>query len=81
MEEEKDMARCFFTSWAQLWCEEFRAARKAYLLATDCHAPNEYRVNGPLSMMAEFHWAYDVKPGQRMWRPKDERVELWGSEE
>ncbi len=44
---------------------------------SDVHAPPKWRVNGPLSNMPEFYEAFDVKPGQPMYRPDNERVHIW----
>jgi len=36
-----------------------------------------YRVLGVLSNMPEFYQAYDVKPGDGMYRPDTVRVKIW----
>ena len=39
--------------------------------------PNEYRVNGPLTNMAEFHQAFNITDGCKMWKGVGERVDIW----
>ena len=46
-------------------------------LITDPHSPGEYRVDGPLMNLAEFHKAFDVKEGDRMYAKEEERVSIW----
>jgi putative endopeptidase len=46
-------------------------------VATDPHSPSEFRVNGPLSNMAEFAKAFGCKQGDAMVRPDSARIEIW----
>jgi putative endopeptidase len=46
-------------------------------LLSDVHAPAKWRVNGPLSNVPDFYEAFDVKQGQPMWRPENQRVKIW----
>jgi putative endopeptidase len=41
------------------------------------YAPCRERVNGVLMNIPEFYEAFDVKPGDRMYRPEDARVKIW----
>jgi putative endopeptidase len=54
-------------------------ARPAYLAATvgGNYAPCRERVNGVLMNIPEFYEAFDVKPGDRMYRAEDARVKIW----
>ena len=67
----------FFLSWAQVWRENCSKERSLQLLTLDPHGPNEYRVNGPLTNMAEFHDAFGGKTGDPMWRDESDRVDIW----
>ena len=69
--------RAFFSAWARLWRERSSATRALQRLAVDTHAPSEYRVNGPLSNMAEFHAAFGVVRGDGMYVPEEDRVDVW----
>jgi predicted metalloendopeptidase len=44
---------------------------------TDPHAFSEFRTNGPTINIDGFHEAFDVKPGDRMYRAPAERVRIW----
>jgi putative endopeptidase len=46
-------------------------------LLADVHAPEKWRVNGPLANVPEFDSAFGVKPGDPMWRPEETRVRIW----
>jgi putative endopeptidase len=67
----------FFISWAQGWKSLMRDEAMKQRLATDPHSPGMFRGNGPLSNMKEFYEAFDVKPGDGMYRADDKRVDIW----
>lgn len=67
----------FFLSWAQVWRANTRDEETASRIVTDPHSPNLWRANGPLSNMPEFYKAFDVKPGDKMFRPENERAKVW----
>lgn len=67
----------FFLSWAQVWCTKSRDAEAANRIVTDPHSPAEWRTNGPLSNMPEFYQAFNVKPGDKMYRADSIRAKVW----
>jgi putative endopeptidase len=67
----------FFLGWAQVWRRKYRDEELLKRLVTDPHSPSEFRANGPTSNLDAFHEAFDVKPGDRMYRPPAERVKIW----
>jgi putative endopeptidase len=67
----------FFLSWAQVWKNGIRKETLMNRIKTDPHSPGEYRVIGPLSNMPEFLEAFQVKPGDPMYRPDKIRVKIW----
>ncbi len=67
----------FFLSWAQVWRANTTPEEAASRIITDPHSPNLWRCNGPLSNMPEFYQAFDVKPGDKMYRPENERAKVW----
>lgn len=67
----------FFLSWAQVWRANTRPEEMAQRIVTDPHSPNELRANGPLTNMPEFYKAFDVKPGDKMYREPQERAKVW----
>jgi len=48
----------FFLSWGQTWCSVQRKKTERLALENDVHAPDKFRVNGPLTQYAEFSTAW-----------------------
>jgi putative endopeptidase len=67
----------FFMAWAQGWRGNFRPDALKNLVQTNPHAPGNFRGNGPPSNMQEFYDAFGVKEGDKMYRKKEDRVEIW----
>jgi putative endopeptidase len=67
----------FFLGWAQVWRRKYRDEELLKRLVTDPHSPSEFRANGPTSNIDAFHDAFGVQPGDRMYRPPEERVKIW----
>ena len=67
----------FFLSWAQVWRANIRDAEQANRIVTDPHSPGEFRCNGPLTNMPAFYEAFNVKPGDNMYREPKQRVMVW----
>ena len=67
----------FFMGYAQAWRENAREAIVRQLLLSDPHSPGQYRANVPVSNNAAFQRAFDVKPGDKMYRAPAERVKIW----
>lgn len=66
-----------FIGWSQVWRNKSRDEALRQMLITDPHSPGMYRVQGILSNMPEFYQAYDVKAGDGMYRPAEQRVKIW----
>jgi len=67
----------FFLSFAQVWRIKDREERLRMRISVDPHSPEMYRVNGPLSNTDAWYKAFDVKPGDKLYRPDNERVKIW----
>jgi putative endopeptidase len=67
----------FFLGYGQIWRRKFREQEQRVRLLTDPHSPAEYRANGVVTNMNEFYQAFDVKPGDRLYRAPGERVKIW----
>jgi putative endopeptidase len=67
----------FFIGFAQVWRGSSRDAEQRLRLRTDPHSPFEFRAEVPLSNIQAFYDAFDVKPGDAMYRSPEERVEVW----
>jgi len=68
-------AQQFFLAYAQMWCETASEGITARQIATDPHAPSEFRVNGSLRNLPEFAEAFSCASGSAL-APAD-RCQLW----
>jgi putative endopeptidase len=67
----------FFIGWAQVWKANMRPEYLRNMVMTNPHSPGKYRVLGPLSNMPEFYAAFNVQPGDSMYRKEEERAKIW----
>jgi putative endopeptidase len=67
----------FFMAWARIWRRNTRPETLRLQLATDHHAPSEWRTNGPLANMPEFARAFGCHLGDPMVRPDSVRARIW----
>jgi putative endopeptidase len=66
-----------FLGYAQVWRRIYRDEELRRRIATDPHAPSEYRANGAVRNVPEFYEAFDVKEGDALYLPPAERVKIW----
>lgn len=69
--------RALFISWATVWRMAIRPELSRQYLAIDPHSPAEFRCNVIVTDIDEFHEAFDVEPGDGMWRDPADRVIIW----
>jgi len=67
----------FFLSIAQIWRSKNRDESTRMRINNDPHSPAMYRVNGPISNMDAWYQAFDVKPGNKLYKPENARVKIW----
>jgi predicted metalloendopeptidase len=67
----------FFIGFAQIWRTSDREAALRQQLLSDPHSPGQYRVYVPLTNSDAFQRAFDVKPGDKMYRAPEDRVRIW----
>lgn len=67
----------FFMSWAQIWRIKQRPETLRQSVLIGPHSPGNFRVLGPLSNLESFYEAFDVKEGDKMWRPDSIRAKIW----
>ena len=67
----------YFLGYALGWQYQTRPDRLANMVMTDVHAPAKERVNGPIVNVPEFYEAFNVKPGDKMYRADSLRVKIW----
>jgi putative endopeptidase len=70
-------AQRYFIGWALGWMNNIRPENMALRVKTDVHAPSFLRVNGPVSNVPAFYDAFHVKPGQKLYRSPNMRVNIW----
>lgn len=67
----------YFINYAIIWRSNMRPESMRMQMLSDPHSPAKYRVNGVLSNLPEFHKAFNVKPGDAMYNPEEERSKMW----
>jgi putative endopeptidase len=67
----------FFMGWSQAWREKMREPRRLQQLTVDPHSPAEFRANGAAVNHDGFHDAFKTKPGDKMFKPAEERIRIW----
>jgi endothelin-converting enzyme len=67
----------FFIGFAQIWRTNDREAALRQQLLSDPHSPGEYRANVPVANNEAFQQAFDLKPGDKLYRTPDQRVRIW----
>ncbi len=67
----------FFISIARIWRVKTRDAYMSMYVNTNPHSPAKWRVNGPLMNFTPFYKAFDVQPGDKMYKPEKDRITVW----
>lgn len=67
----------FFISFAQAWRLNMRPEAVKSQIQNNPHSPAIFRVKGPTSDMEEFYTAFNIKPGDEMYRSDSTRVQIW----
>ncbi len=67
----------FLIGYAQVWRGSSRDAQMRLMIRTDPHSPPQFRVKVPLSNVQAFYDAFDIKPGDKMYRAPADRVQVW----
>ncbi len=67
----------FFLSWAQVWRGNTLPETAAQLIVTDPHSPGEYRTIGAPVNMDAWYKAFNVKPGDKLYKKPEDRNKIW----
>ena len=67
----------FFIAYAGVWGQNITEEEIRNRTNNDPHSIGEWRVNGALPHVDMWYEAFDVKPGDKMFIPKEERLDLW----
>ena len=77
-QEEADYSgQEFFINWARIWRMKATTQYMQLLLSIDVHAPNKLRANVQAQNQDEFFKVFDIHEGDPMWKPAEERVNIW----
>jgi len=67
----------FFISLAKIWRVKMKDEFLRLWINNNPHSPPNWRVNGPLMNTTPFYDAFNVKPGDKMFLPKKDRITIW----
>ena len=67
----------FFMAYAGVWGQNITEEAIRNLTRSDVHSLGEWRVNGALPHVKAWYDAFGVKPGDKMYIPESERLNLW----
>ena len=70
-------AQRFYLSYGAIWAQNITDEEKARLTNMDPHSLAENRVNVSVRNFQSFFDAWDIKEGDPMFRPEEERVHIW----
>ena len=67
----------FFLAWAQVWRGASRPEMAAQMIKTDPHSPGQYRIIGTPVNMDAWYEAFNVKPGDKLYKKPEDRIKIW----
>ena len=67
----------FFFNYAKIWRCNTRKEEIHKRLITDPHSPPIFRVNGVVTNLKEFYDAFNVNEGDKLWKDKEDRINIW----
>ena len=67
----------FFIGWAQAWQGKDREDAERQQILTDPHSPDVYRTNGVVRNVDAWYTAFNIKPGDAIYLPPEQRVHIW----
>lgn len=76
-EEDDFNAQEFFINWATIWRMKATQQYEQLLLSIDVHAPQKLRANVQAQNQADFYTAFNIQPGDKMYKAPADRVNIW----
>ena len=67
----------FFMSWATVWRTKSTDKATTNQIKTDPHSPGYYRSFGPIVNLDAFQKAFNLKPGDKLYKSPDDRIRIW----
>ncbi len=69
--------QAFYLNYANIWASNMRDEEKRNLTIGDVHSLAENRVNVTLRNIVPFFKAFNIKPGDKLYRAPEEQVIIW----
>lgn len=69
--------QAFYMNYANIWAQNIRDEEKRALTVGDVHSLSENRVNVTLRNITPFFQAFDIKEGDKLYRPAEEQIIIW----
>ncbi|WP_432383494.1 M13 family metallopeptidase [Duganella sp. P38] len=66
-----------YIGFAQKWRAKLRPEAAIAQIKSDPHSPGEFRAKGTVMNQPGFYKAFDIKPGDPMYLPPEQRVYMW----
>jgi predicted metalloendopeptidase len=66
-----------YIGFAQKWRAKLRPEAAIAQIKSDPHSPGEFRAKGTVMNQPGFYEAFDIKPGDPMYLPPEQRVIMW----
>jgi len=67
----------FFLGFGQIWRTKERDESLRSSLLTDPHSPGEFRANGVVPNVDAFYQAFNVQPGDKLYKAPKDRIHIW----
>ncbi len=67
----------FFLAMGNAWRTKMTDELSRQLINVDTHSPDYWRVLGPLMNFEPFYKAFNVKPGDKMYKEPKDRIKIW----
>jgi putative endopeptidase len=67
----------FFRAFAQVWRVKTRPESMKTQVLNNPHSTPQFRVDGPVSNLNAFYDTYNIRPGDKMYKPDSLRAHIW----
>ena len=67
----------FFLAYAQVWRSSSLPETAANMIQTDPHSPAQFRAIGAPVNMDAWYKAFDIKPGDKLYKKPEDRIKIW----
>lgn len=74
---DKEELQKLFQQYAKIWASKYTREEQLNRLNTDPHSPGKVRVNGVLSSIDKFYYAYSIDHNDKMYVEKEKRARVY----